>query len=410
MANIDVYIKTTVAKAEFEESPASEALIARLSQNKAGAHFTYQLNADEAVSLTMPLRNESYHSQALPPIVQMNLPEGRLREALERATAKQFGSDDLSLLAILGGNQIGRLAYALENAAPSSAFMDNPNLSELLGSQDAGLFEQLLSRFALTSGVAGVQPKVLMEVKIRGTLLTQKLIVKSWVDEFPQLAANEFFCMSVVKACGLVTPSCYLSENGQLFISERFDIDVNFQPLGFEDFCVLQGRGTKEKYDASLESCTHTIRQFVSPELQRQALADFFKLTLLNIRLRNGDAHLKNSGVIYPQLRDYQQGELPSCQRQLAPIFDVVSTTPYLPNDTMALSLTGSKRWPKWKVLQRFGQQHCLLKNKEIDHIYQQVDEAINQQQYLLSELSQKHADFIVIAEAIEDLILASRF
>ncbi|UOG92267.1 MAG: HipA N-terminal domain-containing protein [Candidatus Thiothrix sulfatifontis] len=59
--------------------------------------FSYRHDAREALSLTMPLRHESYSYAQLHPIFQMNLPEGALREALERMTAKQYGSDDLTL-------------------------------------------------------------------------------------------------------------------------------------------------------------------------------------------------------------------------------------------------------------------------------------------------------------------------
>lgn len=62
--------------------------------------FGYQHQAAEALSLTMPIRYESYQYPELHPIFQMNLPEGALREALERMFAKQYGSDDLSLLAV----------------------------------------------------------------------------------------------------------------------------------------------------------------------------------------------------------------------------------------------------------------------------------------------------------------------
>jgi serine/threonine-protein kinase HipA len=114
---------------------------------------------------------------------------------------------------------------------------------------------------------------------------------------------------------------------------------------------VLQGKSTKQKYDASLESCANTISLFVSKEHKQQTLYDFFKLTVLNILLRNGDAHLKNYGVLYQELQGYNQGTMPKATIKFSPVFDIVSTTPYLPNDTMALSLTGSKRWPKQEVL-----------------------------------------------------------
>lgn len=81
MAEIDVYL--------------NRQLNGRLAKQSDKAVFNFDLNAKEALSLTMPIRTESYSFTNLHPIFQMNLPEGHLRLAIERATAKHYGSDDL---------------------------------------------------------------------------------------------------------------------------------------------------------------------------------------------------------------------------------------------------------------------------------------------------------------------------
>jgi serine/threonine-protein kinase HipA len=60
--------------------------------------------ASRAVSIMMPLRLASWDSDyGLPPIFEMNLPEGALRERLRLAFAKATGTfDDLDLLTIVG--------------------------------------------------------------------------------------------------------------------------------------------------------------------------------------------------------------------------------------------------------------------------------------------------------------------
>jgi len=250
-------------------------LAGRLARAQQRHSFSYSLNAPEALSLTMPLRVESYsYPQGLHPLFQMNLPEGYLRQAIERYAAKNFGSDDLSYLSLLGKHQIGRLRYSLADTplAPESA--QAPALRDLLGSNDSDLFHQLFERYAVYSGVAGVQPKVLMDahqdpvppITDKATLPLKKYIVKSWGAEFPELACNEFFCLTLARNAGLSTPNFYLSDNGKLLICERFDIDTNEEPLGFEDFCVLQGKTTQQKYESSIEACAGTVIQFVSPE------------------------------------------------------------------------------------------------------------------------------------------------
>jgi len=395
MAEIDVYMASQVT--------------GRLAKADGKHVLSYHYNAAEALSLTMPMRVESYSYQDLHPVFQMNLPEGHLRLAIERATAKQYGSNDLTMLAVIGANQIGRIAYTMAGQPIIASENTPPDLKTLLGSNDAALFDQLLTRFASSSGVAGVQPKFLLnmanepltEIKTKASLIIQAYIVKSWGQECPELGCNEYACLSLARYAGLQVPETYLSDNGKLLVSKRFDLNTQGEPLGFEDFCVLQGKGTKEKYDASLESCANTIRQFVSPQNQQQALYDFFKLTLVNIQLRNGDAHLKNNGLIYPHLKNYKLGQMPEVERQLAPVFDIVSTVPYLPNDTMALSLTGSKRWPKWKVLQQFATQHCGLNSKQIEQAVNEVEQAAKQTIPLISDLAQQHPEFSPIAETM---------
>lgn len=401
MAEVDVWIDSIRA--------------GRLTRAQQRHGFTYELGASEALSLTMPVRVESYvYEQGLHPLFQMNMPEGYLRQAIERYAAKQFGSDDLNYLALLGQHQIGRLRYTQVGANLPVDSRAIPALTDLLSSDDAHLFQQLFERYALHSGVAGVQPKFLLDLQPAGSeLLTQKAtlplkkyIVKSWGAEFTELACNEFFCMSLARNAGLTTPEFFLSDNSKLLVCERFDLDEQGEPLGFEDFCVLQGKTTQQKYDASLESCVNTIVQFISPEVLQQTLIDFFKLTLINIKIRNGDAHLKNIGVLYPDLKDYRLGEVPATLRRLAPVYDVVSTTPYLPQDSMALSLTGSKRWPKWKVLEKFAKIHCRLNSKQIDQVVNDVEQACIHSRSTLEKLMAAHQQFQPIGDVIGKLLI----
>jgi serine/threonine-protein kinase HipA len=54
------------------------------------------------------------------------------------------------------------------------------------------LFHELVARYALRSGISGVQPKVLLEASQRGALTSSGYIVKSWGTDYPCLAANEY--------------------------------------------------------------------------------------------------------------------------------------------------------------------------------------------------------------------------
>src|ERR1700686_1954699 len=82
-------------------------------QRDRGSAFAYlpETVPQRAVSVTMPVRLPSWDVPfGLPPIFEMNLPEGALRERLRLAFAKATGTfDDFDLLSIVGRSQVGRV-------------------------------------------------------------------------------------------------------------------------------------------------------------------------------------------------------------------------------------------------------------------------------------------------------------
>lgn len=318
--------------------------------HEGGAYLFGYANAPAAaaISLTMPVRAAQYTHPSLHPIFQMNLPEGFMLEQLRHRLAKLMTLDPMVLLALAGGQApIGRVRVhgsALQlPAARQGRHKVSPGerLGEILawdGAQD--LFEELVDRYILRAGVSGVQPKVLVpQAPGRGAskapAVTHELIVKSGRDEFPGLAANEFICMSIAKEAGLPVPEFHLSRNRRLFVMRRFDRTPGGDALGFEDMAVLMGRGADRKYQGSYAQIAKAVRLFVSPQNVAQSLQVLFDGVALSCIVGNGDAHLKNFGVLYSDpLRD-------DCR--LAPLFDIVNTTAYIPQDVLALELGGSK-------------------------------------------------------------------
>jgi len=333
--------------------------------------FSYAdaVSSAAAVSLTMPVRLESWVSRELHPVFQMNLPEGALLEAIRRAIAKLIGDDDLSILRVTGGNQLGRNRFsAIGEVCPDRGGVQE-SLDDILTYPDTvELFHELLDRYALRSGISGVQPKVLFDATARGTLTSSGYILKTWGADFPQLAANEFFCMTAAQRAGLAVPEFHLSDNGGLFVMRRFDFNPDGSNLGFEDMCSLQARGTAEKYAGTYERIARSLRDFISGEHLHTARKQFFAMLVLSSMVRNGDAHLKNFGVVYPAVN----GPV-----TLAPVYDIVTTTVYLRKDTPALSLAGSKKWWERKVLERFAMAHLNLAVGDIQEIFERLADAV---------------------------------
>jgi serine/threonine-protein kinase HipA len=323
-------------------------------------NYTTQNTACE-IALTMPLRAQSYASSILPGVIRQNLPEGYLLDWIKAHFGKVVAKlDDMAIMGISGRNTIGRV-YCVEGEIPRSRSTHESLQTLLTWKGTEGLFEELSERFAVLSGVSGVQPKVLVsatdaDVIEKVSMKEREFIIKSSGDDYPGLAENEFICMSIATKAELDVPKCWLSDDRTLFIIERFDIEGD-RYLGFEDMTALMNKQNTEKYTGSYEQIAKAINLFVTPALRQSSLESLFSTVALSVLLRNGDAHLKNFGLLYthPQTGDVR----------LSPLYDVVTTTVYLPRDVLALKLAKSKAWPTKKQLVAFGKAHCNLDRPE---------------------------------------------
>lgn len=368
-----------------------------------GSAFVYQPGARHArgVSVTMPVRLPSYQMPfGLLPIFEMNLPEGVLRERLRLAFAKATGTfDDFDLLSIVGRSQIGRIRYTGEQEHLQE---DVPfqSVDEILQKRRGGeLFRSLLDKFATYSGISGVQPKILVRdetasvpLSKSGDRLSQSYrgathIVKFWEqNEYPQLAANEFFCLHVAAQSGLDVPPYQLAEDGLALVVDRFDLRPDGTYRGFEDFCVLNAKRTDQKYSGSYEtSILKRFVEFANSSHVGEDLERLFTLIVVNCAVRNGDAHLKNFGIVY----DDVQGEA-----RLAPVYDLVTTSVYLPKDSLALTLNGTTNWPSRKDLQRLGETRMQGSPARVRQILERVADAIATTSREIKAYIKDHAEF----------------
>lgn len=323
----------------------------------------------EEISLTMPMRAESYSSGALLPIFEMNKPEGYLLSKIEEAFAKAGPLDDMSLLALTGGAQIGRLTYTSPDEPTRRARAPISRKELLTRKPTSELFEQLAAIY-FESGISGVQPKVLVPetgspspVTDRATVVHSDLIVKASGIEFPHLTQNEFLCMSAAKRAGIPVPDFALSEDGGLFILSRFDQQEG-KSLGFEDMGVLTGRGNRDKYQGSYENVAKAIRLYCESGDPLAQLQQFFDYVALMVMVRNGDGHLKNFGLLYEHPQNL-------ASIRLAPLYDVVTTSIYdisggttqitKYDRTLALKLGKTRSYPNRKTLLEFGKTICQV-------------------------------------------------
>ena len=338
--------------------------------------LTYRPEATENdfVSLLMPVQTQSWVWPTLHPFFQMNLPEGFLLNVLKEQLGPHLGAQPLELLAVVGTNTIGRVQVsASETLDPMG--VPALDLAQLLhGDNSPAVFAALVREYA-RSGVSGVVPKFLTpETQVRlkkGSLTTDRYIIKGSSDRLPFVALNEHLCMQVARRTGYQTPNTRVSDDGQALVVERFDIEhTTRKRLGFEDACSLLGLAPEDKYKSTWERVAKLTRQFVSDENMRRDQEQLAVTLLLTYALGNADCHTKNLGYVYTSMRDVG----------VAPIYDMLSIRVYdfYADNPPGLFIDGRKTWTPGKTLWRVLQQHFGIEPKQQRELANKVVKAIS--------------------------------
>lgn len=311
--------------------------------------------SDAFVSLTMPVRTESYvWDDTLHPVFQMNLPEGYLLQVLQEQLGPQITASPMALLSVIGRNMVGRIQVAVAGAK-----LDEPTqpveVAELLqGDNSEEAFAELVRQHA-ASGVSGVVPKFLDTqsedvgrgaVHKKTTLLTRRHIIKGSTGRLPYVTLNEHLCMQVA-ARVLPTARTELSQDGNALVVHRFDVDDNGQlRLGMEDFCALLGLRPAAKYETTWERIARAVRDHVPGAIQLETFRQLATTLLLTYALRNADCHAKNLAMLYTSRADVH----------LSPAYDMITTVAYpgYQQNPPGISFMGKKTWSPGKSLGKF--------------------------------------------------------
>ncbi|WP_198306346.1 type II toxin-antitoxin system HipA family toxin [Arcobacter vandammei] len=320
--------------------------------------FNYLENY-KSISLIMPYKNSSYiWKHKLHPIFDMNMPEGYLFELFKNFLTKEYGYiDDFLVFSHICSNIQSRLNF--ENELKKDEFFSF-DLDEVLQNDTTDTFTKIVTSFLNKNAISGVQPKSLAILKDKESLVSKEYIIKTWADEYPQLAINEYFCLKAIEKVGVKIPNIKLSKNNKFLLVERFNYDKTTDSfLGFEEILCLVGKNKDEKYSGSYEQIAKVIYSVSTKKLED--MKNFYKVIIMNYLLKNGDAHLKNFGILYND--DFSQ-------IYFSPAYDVVNTLVYFPKDRPALTMFGKKVWFGKKELIKFGIQNCYLNENEAYEIY----------------------------------------
>lgn len=349
-----------------------------------------EVDAAQFVSLLMPVRTESYSYPELHPVFRMNLPEGFLLSVLQEELGPHVGASPLNLLSVVGRNAIGRVKVASVGADPTQPPVPFDVADILRGDNSEEAFVHLVRKHAV-SGVSGVVPKFLtteIGQHGKGTLATDRYIIKGTTARLPGVALNEHLCMEVSRRAGLPTAATEVSHDGQALVVHRFDHEGDGKTrLGMEDLCSLLTLRPEQKYETTWERIVHRIKDVVTmPAQQNAALSSLADLIMLTYALRNADCHSKNVSLLYRNREDVW----------LAPVYDMLTITVYddYAKNPPGLTLEGRSTWQPGKALERFLQTRCGVMPADTRQRIERICEAVVSVTPDLVAAAQQHPGF----------------
>ncbi len=289
----------------------------------------YRLANNELRQETRPTRTK------LPPWFSNLLPEGPLLDYISRE-AGIHPSREFQLLAFLGKDLPGAVRVVSDEASI-------PGI-ETLEANAVTKVQQL--RFSL----AGVQLKFSALMNKHGGLTIPaggvggEWIVKLPSSIYPAVPENEAAMLTLASRAGIAVPEHRLvpvtsieglpslgnfADKNALAV-RRFDRLSGGGRVHMEDLAQVFGIFPHDKYEkVGNVRLAELIGQILGPV----AAQDFVARLAFIVLTGNGDMHLKNWSLLYPD------GRTPI----LSPAYDLVSTVPYIPNEKLALNIAGEK-------------------------------------------------------------------
>jgi serine/threonine-protein kinase HipA len=274
----------------------------------------------------------------IPPFFSNLLPEGPLRKYLaERAGVKEH--NEFFLLWILGRDLPGAASVH-----PAEGEELPPQVEEDLTPEE----RRNMLRFSL----AGVQLKfsaVKNGAKAGGLVIPVEGVGGSWIVKLPSqqfsgVPENEFSMMTIAKSMGMDVPDLQLlgldaidglpegigELKGQAMAIKRFDRSDK-GPVHMEDFAQVFGIYPDAKYQ---HATYRRIAAVLGIETGDADVAEFIRRLVFSTLIGNADMHSKNWSLIYSDKRT----------PTLSPAYDLLSTIPYIKDETMALKYSRTKK------------------------------------------------------------------
>lgn len=284
-------------------------------------------------------------NQRLHPVLSNLLPEGALRELIAQGL-KVHVDNEFHIFSYLGEDLPGALV-----ATPMEPDDVPDSVLSTHGKARAVKFKKGNQQNPFS--LAGVQMKFSMQEQDGRYNISKGDALGDWIIKTPStkhkhVPLNEYTAMSLAAIVGVDIPKIKLvdlhkldnlppinlPDEKQAFAIQRFDRSED-ERIHMEDFAQILVKYPHEKYgSANYEQIGRVIYGYCGDGLaDAQQLA---RRLLVNILLANGDAHLKNWSLLYPD----------RVTPRLSPAYDIVTTSVYIEDERKyALNLGKTKEW-----------------------------------------------------------------
>ena len=321
----------------------------------AGDRHLFAFEQDYVDDPNRPTLSLSYKGQAgglvtrlrhvvgrLPPFFSNLLPEGHLRTYLaEKAGVKP--QREFFLMAMLGVDVAGAVTVKPMDAGAHDGNLQHHHHDE--HHEDDHQQDSVL-RFSL----AGIQLKFSAVMETSGGLtIPAQGVGGSWIvklpsTQFPAVPENEYVMLELARAVDIQVPAIRLVRvadiqglppdaarlEGHALAVERFDRATGGRRIHMEDFAQVFGLFPEDKYGSRSYA---NIASVLWAETGDAGTYEFVRRLAFSVVIGNGDMHLKNWSLLYPD----------NCTPVLSPAYDFVATLPYIPGDSLALTFGGSR-------------------------------------------------------------------
>lgn len=302
-----------------------------------------------AISVSLPLRAETFSRRQCRPFFEGLLPEESQRIAVAAALGVSQ-QNEFRLLEAIGGEVAGALSLWPEDVTPPETTWNSP--AEKLSDQAVvALLDRLPARPLLAGerglrlSLAGAQAKVPLIATSDGLALPRPgepttHILKPPIARLSGTTENEAFAMRLAQKIGLDVAEVEIrTVSGRSFLlikryDRTADADGQMRRLHQEDFCQAIGYTSAQKYAADggpvFHDCFALLRRVVTrPAVEVLKMMD---AALFNLIIGNADAHGKNYSLLY------QADAI-----VMAPLYDLLSTVAY-PDLSPSLAMKIAKR------------------------------------------------------------------